>query len=42
MKIWKIWGIGLQALFIKANSFDEAITEARKTNKNYNAGQVVE
>ena len=41
MKIWKIWGTGLQPLFIKADSFDKAITEARKTNKNYNTGQLV-
>ena len=40
MKTWVIWGIGLEPLEIKANSFDEAIKEARKINKNYNAGQL--
>ena len=42
MKIWYIWGIGLERLEIKANSFDEAIEKARKINKNYSAGQLKE
>ena len=42
MKTWVIWGIGLERLEIKANSFDEALAEARKINKNYNAGQLKE
>ena len=42
MKIWYIWGIGLERLEIKADSFDKAIEEARKINKNYCAGQLKE
>lgn len=40
MKIWIIWGIGLDKIEIKANSFDEALLNARKINKNYNTGQL--
>lgn len=40
--MWKIWGLDLQPLFIKANNFDEAIVLARKINKNYNTGQLVD
>ena len=42
MKIWYIWGIGLERLEIKANSFDEAIKKARKIDKNYSTGQLKE
>lgn len=42
MKQWKIWGINLQPIFIKADTFDEALKEARKLNKNYCAGQLSE
>ena len=42
MKIWYIWGIGLERLEIKADSFDKAIEEARKINKNYYIGQLKE
>ena len=42
MKIWIIWGIGLERLEIKANSFDEALKEAQKINPNYNTGQLKE
>ena len=38
----KILGIGLERLEIKANSFDEALKEARKINPNYNTGQLKE
>ena len=41
-KLWYIWGINLERLEIKANSFDEAIEEARKINKNYCIGQLKE
>lgn len=41
-KIWKITGGGLKHLHIKADSFDEAIAEARKVNEKYCGGQVVE
>ena len=43
MKIWFIWGIGLENLEkieIQAKSFDDAIKIARKINKNYNIGQL--
>ena len=42
MKIWFIWGIGLDRLEIKADSFDEAIEEARKINQNYSICQLKE
>ena len=42
MFTWKIWGIGLPVLEIKADSFDNAIHEARKIDKNYNTGQIKE
>ena len=42
MKIWYIWGTGLERLEIKANSFDEAIKKARKIDRNYNIGQLKE
>lgn len=38
--IWIISGKGLPTLEINANSFDEALHEARKINKNYTTGQV--
>ena len=40
MKIWYIWGSNLERLEIKANSFDEALKEARQINPNYNTGQL--
>ena len=40
--IWKIWGNGLPVLYIPADSFDEALKEARKNHPNYTAGQVQE
>ena len=30
MKTWYVWGINLPKLEIKANSFDNAIAQARK------------
>lgn len=42
MKMWKIWAFDLQPLFIKAYNFDDAIAKARKINKNYNIGQLVD
>ena len=46
MMIWSVWGyednIKLPDLLIAANSFDEAIREARKKSPNYDAGQVTE
>lgn len=40
MKTWIIWGIGLDKIVVKANSFDEALAESRKINENYNSGQL--
>ena len=40
MKTWYVWGINLPKLEIKASSFDNAIAQARKINKNYNTGQL--
>ena len=40
MKTWYVWGINLPKIEIKANSFDNAIAQARKVNKNYNIGQL--
>ena len=40
MKIWYIWGTGLERLEIKANSFDDALKIARQINPNYNTGQL--
>lgn len=42
MIVWKIWGNSLPVLYIQADSFDEALKEARKTNQNYNTGQLQE
>lgn len=42
MKKWKIMGRNLKDLYIMADSFDSAIAEARKINRNYSGGQVVE
>ena len=36
---WRIFGQGLKDLIIIANSFDKALTIARKINSNYNGGQ---
>ena len=40
--MWKITGINLKPLIVEADSFDSAIMEARKINKNYCGGQVIE
>ena len=42
MKAWLISGSLLKSLLVEANSFDEAIAKARKVNKNYCTGKVVE
>lgn len=41
MKIWKIDGINLQPLLIKADNFDTAIEKARLINKGYSGGKIV-
>ena len=40
IKTWYVWGINLPKIEIKANSYDNAIAQARKINKNYNIGQL--
>lgn len=40
MKIWYVWGIGLDKIEIVADSFDEAIKKARVINPNYSSGQL--
>lgn len=40
-KTWKISGKNLKDLFIEAESYDEALTKARKINRNYTYGQIV-
>lgn len=40
MKEWVIFGTGLPELHITAASFDEALEEARKENKDYYGGKV--
>lgn len=39
---WKIWGNGyeLPELIIEADSFDEALSQARRVDSKYNGGQV--
>ena len=39
--IWKIFSAGLKDLFIKADSFDDAIKIARHIDRRYCGGQVV-
>lgn len=38
--VWLISGIDLPTIEIKADSFDEAIKQARELNPRYDAGQV--
>ena len=40
LKLWYIWGLFLPVLLIEANTFDEALEEARRINPNYNTGQL--
>ena len=40
MKIWYVWGIGLDKIEIVADTFDEAIKKARVINPNYNSVQL--
>lgn len=42
MKTWKVWGIDLPIVRIKADCFDDAIKEARKINPDYCIGQIEE
>ena len=39
---WKITGAGLPALRIEAESFDDAIEEARKIDQRYCGGQIID
>lgn len=40
-KVWEVSGKSLPSLCIEADSFDEAIEEARKVNEKYCSGQVI-
>ena len=40
MKTWLISGISLATLEIEADSFDDALEQARKLDIKYNTGQV--
>ena len=40
MKTWLISGNNLATLEIEADSFDDALEQARKVDINYNTGQV--
>ncbi len=42
MKTWSIEGYKLKRLIVNANSFDEALAIARRVNKNYTGGCVIE
>lgn len=45
MRTWRVWyyeNHEEKAVYIKANSYDEAIIEARKLDPRYSAGQVVD
>ena len=46
MITWRVWGYEsnkkLKILLVAANSFDEAIKEAREKNPNYNTAQPTE
>lgn len=42
MKTWKISGINLKNLYVVADCFDDALAMARKINRNYDGGQVVD
>lgn len=44
MRIWRIWyyeNYEEKVIYIYADSYDEAIAEARKLDPRYSAGQVV-
>ena len=41
MKEWFITGGDLCGLVVKAESFDEALAQARKINSEYSTGQVI-
>lgn len=41
MKEWFITGFDLCGIIVKAESFDEALAQARKINPEYSIGQVI-
>lgn len=41
-KLWKIDGTDLPDLFIYASSFDETLSQARRKNRSYCGGQIIE
>ena len=40
--IWKIWGGDLPVMIIPAESFDEALAQARTVDPRYDTGQVID
>ena len=40
IKIWKVWGAGLTALYIIGKDMDEVLAQARLINTNYNKVQL--
>ena len=41
VKIWKVWGTGLNTLYIIGNDMDEVLTKTRLINPNYNTVQYI-
>ena len=40
IKTWKVWGAGLNALYIIGKDMDEVLEQARLINPNYNTVQL--
>ena len=40
IKIWKVWGRGLNTLYIIGNDMNEVLKKARLINSNYNTVQL--
>lgn len=42
MYTWEITGINLPAIIVKAESFDDALKQARRIDYNYTSGRIIE
>lgn len=42
MHAWEIFGIDLPSIIVEAESFDDALKQARRIDDNYCAGRVIE
>ena len=40
IKTWKVWGTGLNTLYIIGKDMDEVLSQARLINPNYNTVQL--